>query len=92
MSLQLYQVDNKSYLLDFKSLSPTIDDVVKDGSLTTRVSTNGGSMSLNSSLNESMARTVYHESENSLGQRNSGKLIKNCKHRLSLHPNSRNIT
>ena len=92
MSLQLYQVDNKSYLLDFKSLSPTIDDVVKDGSLTTRVSANGGSMSLNSSLNESMARTVYHESENSLGQRNSGKYIKNCKHRLSLHPNSRNIT
>lgn len=27
MSLQLYQVDYKSYLLDFKSLSSTDDDV-----------------------------------------------------------------
>jgi len=70
MSLQLYQVDSKSYLLDFKSLSPHIDDVIKDTTLSSRPSANG-SASLNSSLSESMARTVYHESESSLRQRNS---------------------
>lgn len=56
MALQLYQVDNKSYLLDFKSLSPTIDDGKAGGA--------GASASLSSSMNETMGKTVFHESFN----------------------------
>lgn len=85
MSLQLYQVDSKSYLLDFKSLSPHIDDVIKDTTLSSRPSANG-SASLNSSLSESMARTVYHESESSLRQRNSGKSVTDMFNQLTLQP------
>lgn len=66
MSLQLYQVDNKSYLLDFKSLSPHVDD--------TKVP-----VGMTASLNDSMGKTVFHESFNNtqsemaLKKRSSGK-------------------
>ncbi|XP_067934383.1 5'-AMP-activated protein kinase catalytic subunit alpha-2-like isoform X2 [Watersipora subatra] len=61
MSLQLYQVDNKSYLLDFKSLSPHIDDVAK----------NSGNSSLSSSINDFMGRSMFHEPETGLRPTNS---------------------
>jgi len=65
MSLQLYQVDTKSYLLDFKSLSPHIDDVPK--------SNNHGNGSLNSSINDMMGKNLFHDSGNNSRQKNSGK-------------------
>ena len=65
MSLQLYQVDNKSYLLDFKSLSPHIDDVSKG--------TGTGNGSLSSSLNDSAGRAVFHEPEPISRTRTSGR-------------------
>lgn len=64
MSLQLYQVDNKSYLLDFKSLSPHIDDASKG--------LGAGNGSLNSSMNESITKAMFHDPETALRPRHSG--------------------
>lgn len=66
MSLQLYQVDNKSYLLDFKSLSPHVDDQSKGLNA-------AGNGSLNSSMNDAMGRALFQDSETGLRQRTSGK-------------------
>ena len=80
MSLQLYQVDNKSYLLDFKSLSPTIDEASRSsgsGNASSGAAGSGAPTSLNSSLSDSMGRMVFHDSFNSEGglkKRTSGMI------------------